>query len=413
MEDEDDDEKIDQEAVKAMKWCPKKGKPPEHMTASVDAQQKRYNPLIKLLGIQIKIICSDGEEDSGIMDPDCIPPHSASSDSESSSESESDSHGIKKQKRTSSLPQESDEDHELPTTSNNQDGELSTTGDEHDELSTTGNEDDELSTTKNEDYELSTTENEDEPPKMPLAKNPQNLILKSPRQDESLSFNPPPQEADNDDELSTTGSEDGTSAKRVTKDPKANNKEACNSPHSQQREGTDYADDKLPSICSEDAPPRIQSEAKPEGCILIDVPSVLRTNADQAPSPTPLKRSQANLVPSNDDSLKRTAQDLAPLIPSKRPKSEVTYPQVQSESRPNFEIFSEDQDVVGPLILSESVQLMASINKFLKPYQRNGVKFFFKHFQEKNGVVLGDDMGLGKTIQVIAFLSAVMGKIHT
>jgi hypothetical protein len=25
MEDEDDDEKIDQEAVKAMKWCPKKG----------------------------------------------------------------------------------------------------------------------------------------------------------------------------------------------------------------------------------------------------------------------------------------------------------------------------------------------------------------------------------------------------
>jgi hypothetical protein len=26
------------------------GKPPEHMTASVAAQQKKYNPLIKLLG---------------------------------------------------------------------------------------------------------------------------------------------------------------------------------------------------------------------------------------------------------------------------------------------------------------------------------------------------------------------------
>ncbi|PLW33680.1 hypothetical protein PCASD_10308 [Puccinia coronata f. sp. avenae] len=399
MEDEDDDEKIDQEAVKAMKWRPKKGKPPEHMTASVAAQQKKYNPLIKLLGIQIKIIRSDGEEDAGIMDPDCIPPHLASSDSESSFGSESDSHGIKKQKQTSSSPQESDEDHELPTTSDNQDGELSTTGDEHDELSTTGDEDD----------ELSTTENEDEPPKMPLAKNPLNLILTSPRRDDSSSFNPPPQEADNDDELSTTGSEDGPFAKRVTKDPKANNKETRNSPHSQQREETDYADDELPSTCSEDAPPSIQSEAKPEARSSIDVPSVLRTKADQAPSPTPLKCSQPNSVHSNDDSLKRTARDLTPSIPSKRPKREVTYPRVQSESRPNFEISSEDQDVVGALILSESVQLTGSINKFLKPYQRDGVKFFFKHFQERNGVVLGDDMGLGKTIQVIAFLSAVMG----
>ncbi|KNZ55341.1 hypothetical protein VP01_2704g3 [Puccinia sorghi] len=46
----------------------------------------------------------------------------------------------------------------------------------------------------------------------------------------------------------------------------------------------------------------------------------------------------------------------------------------------------------------------------LKPYQCDGVKFFFQHYQQKNGVVLGDNMGLGKTIQVIAFLLAVMGK---
>lgn len=92
---------------------------------------------------------------------------------------------------------------------------------------------------------------------------------------------------------------------------------------------------------------------------------------------------------------------------------QVTYPRIQFESKPNFEIHDGTQDAIGPLELDQSVQLTASINKFLKPYQRDGVKFFFKHYQLKNGVILGDDMGLGKTIQVIAFLSAVMGKTGT
>jgi len=91
------------------------------------------------------------------------------------------------------------------------------------------------------------------------------------------------------------------------------------------------------------------------------------------------------------------------------------------------------------------MQVPASINTFLRDYQREGVKFFWKQYQEGRGGLLGDDMGLvgenlivltiwltaisrvswseieisiifpctlstGKTIQVISFLSAIMCK---
>ena len=240
------------------------------------------------------------------------------------STAEPDSQGIKEQKLTSPSPQKSDEDHELSATGD-KDGELPTTGGEDDELSTTGDEDDELSTTENEDDELSTTEDEDEPTKRPLAGNPENLILTCAKPDDFLSFNLPPHEADYDDELSTTGNEDGPSSKRVTKNPEANNKETKGSTRSQQRGELDYVDDELPSTCSEDKPPRIQSEAKPESPSSLDAPSILRTKANQAPSPNLLERPQTKFVSSSDDSLKRTAQDLIPSIPSKRPKHEVCY----------------------------------------------------------------------------------------
>ncbi|GMF45357.1 unnamed protein product [Phytophthora fragariaefolia] len=41
---------------------------------------------------------------------------------------------------------------------------------------------------------------------------------------------------------------------------------------------------------------------------------------------------------------------------------------------------------------------------------RLSVEFLYSAYQRDTGAILGDDMGLGKTIQVIAFLSAVMGK---
>ncbi|KAJ8040811.1 DNA excision repair protein ERCC-6-like 2 [Holothuria leucospilota] len=68
-----------------------------------------------------------------------------------------------------------------------------------------------------------------------------------------------------------------------------------------------------------------------------------------------------------------------------------------------------------PLVLSEDgcqnvIQVPATINRYLRDYQKDGVKFLYQHFRAKRGCILADDMGLGKTIQVIAFMSAVLKK---
>ncbi|CDU24509.1 related to RAD26-DNA repair and recombination protein [Sporisorium scitamineum] len=77
--------------------------------------------------------------------------------------------------------------------------------------------------------------------------------------------------------------------------------------------------------------------------------------------------------------------------------------------RPSFPIPTELRSV-GPLILAPNVEVPAAINRFLRSYQRDGVRFLYRSYAEGRGALLGDDMGLGKTIQVIAFLSAIMGK---
>lgn len=56
------------------------------------------------------------------------------------------------------------------------------------------------------------------------------------------------------------------------------------------------------------------------------------------------------------------------------------------------------------------VTVPASIAKFLRPYQRTGIKFLLKNYVKGQGALLADDMGLGKTLQSIAFLAAVLGK---
>lgn len=68
-----------------------------------------------------------------------------------------------------------------------------------------------------------------------------------------------------------------------------------------------------------------------------------------------------------------------------------------------------------------SIVIPKAINRFLRRYQRLGVKFMYDRYKGLRypllpvirGGVLGDDMGLGKTIQVIAFLSAIMHKTST
>eukprot|EP00117_Sycon_ciliatum_P038425 scpid14362/ scgid0364/ Putative DNA repair and recombination protein RAD26-like len=63
--------------------------------------------------------------------------------------------------------------------------------------------------------------------------------------------------------------------------------------------------------------------------------------------------------------------------------------------------------------VTPAVSIPAPLNQYLRDYQREGAKFLFKHFEQKQGCVLGDDMGLGKTVQVIAFIAAVLGKTNT
>ena len=45
-------------------------------------------------------------------------------------------------------------------------------------------------------------------------------------------------------------------------------------------------------------------------------------------------------------------------------------------------------------------QIPASLNQYLRDYQREGIQFLYSHYVRKRGAILGDDMGLGKTVQV-------------
>ncbi|GCC38149.1 DNA excision repair protein ERCC-6-like 2 isoform X3 [Chiloscyllium punctatum] len=79
--------------------------------------------------------------------------------------------------------------------------------------------------------------------------------------------------------------------------------------------------------------------------------------------------------------------------------------------------FFRDKKAPGPKIslkLSEdSICVPYTINRYLRDYQRDGVKFIFRHYSCGRGCILGDDMGLGKTVQVISFLAAVLHKTGT
>lgn len=63
--------------------------------------------------------------------------------------------------------------------------------------------------------------------------------------------------------------------------------------------------------------------------------------------------------------------------------------------RPGFPLGFEQQHH-KPFILDEGakIQVPASINTYLRDYQREGVKFLWRQYQEGRGGLLGDDMGL-------------------
>lgn len=63
--------------------------------------------------------------------------------------------------------------------------------------------------------------------------------------------------------------------------------------------------------------------------------------------------------------------------------------------RPPFEA-TPDQRKIGTLFLDPSdpsVAVPASINRYLRTYQREGVMFFYNNYRRGVGGILGDDMG--------------------
>ncbi|KAF2973393.1 hypothetical protein GQX73_g187 [Xylaria multiplex] len=81
------------------------------------------------------------------------------------------------------------------------------------------------------------------------------------------------------------------------------------------------------------------------------------------------------------------------------------------EEKPQFESSSginpchpyKDIKIAGGLI-------PASLARYLRDYQVQGVEFLYDLFIHQRGGLLGDDMGLGKTVQVAAFLTVAFGK---
>ena len=63
--------------------------------------------------------------------------------------------------------------------------------------------------------------------------------------------------------------------------------------------------------------------------------------------------------------------------------------------KPGFPL-APGQRHLGPLIIDSEQNYMvpAAINTYLREYQRDGVRFFWRQYKEGRGGLLGDDMGL-------------------
>ncbi|KAL2079540.1 hypothetical protein ACEWY4_025284 [Coilia grayii] len=81
--------------------------------------------------------------------------------------------------------------------------------------------------------------------------------------------------------------------------------------------------------------------------------------------------------------------------------------------KPFFHLSQRPPGESVPFALSKYLQVPYTINRYLRDYQREGVKFIFDNYMKSRGCILGDDMGLGKTVQVISFLAAVLRKTGT
>ncbi|KAM9360674.1 DNA excision repair protein ERCC-6-like 2 [Symphorus nematophorus] len=86
-----------------------------------------------------------------------------------------------------------------------------------------------------------------------------------------------------------------------------------------------------------------------------------------------------------------------------------------AQEKPVFPSSITDPRLCVPLELSgvDGDRVPYTINRYLRDYQREGIRFIYKNYMHSRGCILGDDMGLGKTVQVIGFLAAVLHKTGT
>lgn len=73
-------------------------------------------------------------------------------------------------------------------------------------------------------------------------------------------------------------------------------------------------------------------------------------------------------------------------------------PYQQMDARPHFDIKTSEQAALGPFRLGtdaagHAVEVPKAINRFLRKYQQEGVRFFWEHYRTGEGGLLGDDMG--------------------
>ncbi|XP_035514839.1 DNA excision repair protein ERCC-6-like 2 isoform X1 [Morone saxatilis] len=86
-----------------------------------------------------------------------------------------------------------------------------------------------------------------------------------------------------------------------------------------------------------------------------------------------------------------------------------------TQEKPVFPSSVTDPSLRVPLELSDvdGDRVPYTINRYLRDYQRDGIRFIYNNYMRSSGCILGDDMGLGKTVQVIGFLAAVLHKTGT
>ncbi|EQC27338.1 hypothetical protein SDRG_14862 [Saprolegnia diclina VS20] len=178
-----------------------------------------------------------------------------------------------------------------------------------------------------------------------------------------------------------------------------------------------------------DALQRAEAAPGPSDGNLSDDDDWLSDAAPVAPDTSRPRAKPATTASASDVAPKRKSQ---PLSTASAPKRRQSSTGVKDTVNANDEEDDDDEStwprlsppegaIDEPLVLldapnevySRRVQVPSRLNRFLQPYQREGVAWMFQAVVENRGAILGDEMGLGKTIQVIGLLSALLFKDGT